>query len=556
MYTAHFGLTENPFSITPDPRYLYLSDRHREALAHLLYGAGESGGFVQLTGEVGTGKTTVCRAFLDQLPNRVDVALILNPSLTAPELLQALCDELRIEAPPSCTSTKELVDRLNDYLLDAHARGRRTVVIVDEAQNLRPDVLEQIRLLTNLETETHKLLQIFLIGQPELRQVLSQKGMRQVAQRITARYHLVPLACKETADYIQHRLSVAGCTGALFTAGALQLIYRYTGGVPRLINNLCDRALLGAYATDRNQVSARIVRHAVRELRGEPATAWWKLPHYWLKVGLALVVALLGVWALSAWRQDPAQFESVWATVRAGLQSTPPAVEQQASPAPPATAQPELPAHLELGQVLQDPETHADRRTAENRLLAQWGITAPATDQGLCERAAMHGLRCLEDKGTWNNLRSYNRPALIRLRDEAGRTFHAVTRAVEGDSVTLDLAGRELSFPVVEVDRFWYGEFLLLWRPPMDGIQIIRPGTVSGAVQWLRQALDRAQGVPSEAQVPEPARFDAALAERVKEFQRSRGLAVDGVAGTETLIRLSAAVEEAAVSQSPAPPVQ
>lgn len=554
MYTAHFGLTENPFSITPDPRYLYLSDRHREALAHLLYGAGESGGFVQLTGEVGTGKTTVCRAFLDQLPDHVDVALILNPSLTAPELLQALCDELRIEAPPGCTSTKELVDRLNDYLLDAHARGRRTVVIVDEAQNLRPDVLEQIRLLTNLETETHKLLQIFLVGQPELRQVLSQKGLRQVAQRITARYHLIPLARTETADYIRHRLSVAGCTRVLFTAGALRLIYRYTGGVPRLINNLCDRALLGAYATDNNRVSARIVRHALQELRGEPAVAWWKLPRYWLKVGPALVMALAGILALSAWWQDPAQLESVWAAVRAGLPSM--LLAEQASSVPPATAQPEQPARIELGEVLRDPETHADRGTAENRLLAQWGITAPDTGLGLCEQAAMHGLKCLEDKGTWNSLRGYNRPAIIRLRDESGRTFYTVTKALEGDSITLDLAGRELSFPVIEVDRFWYGEFLLLWRPPVDGIQIIRPGSVGGAVQWLRQALDRVQGVQTGVQVPDPARFDAALMERVKEFQRSRGLAVDGIAGTETLIQLSAAAEEAAVSQSPAQPVQ
>lgn len=555
MYTAHFGLIENPFSITPDPRYLYLSGRHREALAHLLYGAGESGGFVQLTGEVGTGKTTICRAFLDQLPDHVDVALVLNPSLTAPELLQVLCDELRIEVPPGCTSTKELVDRLNDYLLDAHARGRRTVVIVDEAQNLRPDVLEQIRLLTNLETETHKLLQIFLIGQPELRQVLSQKGLRQVAQRITARYHLVPLARNEAADYIRHRLSVAGCARALFTAGALRLVYRYTGGIPRLINNLCDRALLGAYATDRNRVDARIVRHAMRELRGEPAVAWWKLPRYWLKAGPVLVTALAGVWALSAWWRDPAQFESVWAAVQAGLQSAPPA-ERQSPPLSPATIQSEQPAHVGLGEVLRDPQTHADRRTAENRLLARWGITSPDPDLGLCEQAAMHGLRCLEDKGTWNSLRSYSHPALVRLRDESGRTFHAVIRVAEDDSVTLDLAGRELSFPVIEVDRFWYGEFLLLWRPPMDDIQIIRPGAVGEAVQWLRQALDRAQGVPAGTQVPDPARFDAALVERVKEFQRSRGLTVDGIAGTETLIRLSAAAEQVAVAQPPAPPVQ
>ncbi|MCF7985287.1 MAG: AAA family ATPase, partial [Thiohalocapsa sp.] len=254
MYPRYFGLKEASFSITPDPHYLFLSEQHREALAHLLYGAGDGGGFVLLTGEVGTGKTTVCRAFLEQLPSDVDVALVLNPAMTATELLHAICDEFRLDVPAAEQSVKALVDRLNGYLLDVHARGRRPVLIIDEAQNLRPKVMEQIRLLTNLETTKHKLLQIFLIGQPELRQMLASPDLRQLNQRITARFHLRPLGVRETAAYVDHRIAVAGVDRPLFTAAALREVHRRSGGVPRLINLLCDRALLGAAVSRQMQV--------------------------------------------------------------------------------------------------------------------------------------------------------------------------------------------------------------------------------------------------------------------------------------------------------------
>ena len=264
MYLAHFGLTEAPFSITPDTRFLYLSERHRDALAHLFYGIGEGGGFVQLTGEVGTGKTTLCRRFLEQAPAHVDVALILNPRLTGPELLAAICDELRVPYPPAA-SAKLLVDALYRHLLDAHARGRRTVLVIDEAQDLAPDVLEDVRLLTNLETSHEKLLQIILIGQPELGRMLDRDDLRQVAQRITARCHLVPFTARESGAYIQHRLGVAGVKREIFDDRAMNEAHRVSGGVPRLINIVCDRALLGAYAEDRHAVDRRVVRRAARE---------------------------------------------------------------------------------------------------------------------------------------------------------------------------------------------------------------------------------------------------------------------------------------------------
>src|SRR5262245_57432679 len=245
MYLAHFRLREAPFSITPDPRFLYMSARHREALAHLVYGVGEHGGFVQLTGEVGTGKTSVCRCLLEQLPDRVDVALVLNPRVSPVELLALVCDELRVPYPAGTKSQKELVDRLHHHLLEAHARGRRTVLIIDEAQTLSPDVLEEVRLLTNLETTTEKLLQVILIGQPELAALLEQPKLRPLAQRVTARYHLEPLSRPETNAYVRHRLSVAGRSTPVFTPWGLRRLHRETYGIPRLINAIADRALLG-----------------------------------------------------------------------------------------------------------------------------------------------------------------------------------------------------------------------------------------------------------------------------------------------------------------------
>ena len=292
MYAAYFGLKEPPFSITPDPRYLYMTERHREALAHLLYGVGEGGGFVQLTGEVGTGKTTLCRCLLEQLPAHVDVALILNPRVTSHELLAAVCDELSVSYPSGTTSVKDLVDLLYRYLLDAHARGRRTVLIVDEAQDLPADVLEQIRLLTNLETTRDKLLQIVLIGQPELLELLGREDMRQLAQRITARYHLRPFTYEETRAYVRHRLNVAGRSRGLFTEAAVKRVHRESGGVPRLVNVICDRALLGAYALERTHVDERTVSRASAEVRGQRPAAWLRRSWRWLTAS-AIVVAMV-----------------------------------------------------------------------------------------------------------------------------------------------------------------------------------------------------------------------------------------------------------------------
>lgn len=292
MYLSHFGLDREPFSLTPDPRFLFLSERHREALAHLIYGLQTHGGFVQLTGEVGAGKTTLCRSVLEQVPAGVDVALVLNPRLSAQELVASVCDELGAAYPPGTQSLKVLVDALNRHLLATHAAGRWTVLIVDEAQQLTAEVLEQIRLLTNLETPTAKLLQIVLIGQPELQELMARPDLRQLAQRVTARYHLGPLSREETAAYVVHRLEVAGQVAPLFTPRALRRVHELSGGVPRVVNVLCDRALLGAYAKGVLRVDAKLVSRAAAEVRGGAVRHGMR----WLGALLALGALAAAVW--------------------------------------------------------------------------------------------------------------------------------------------------------------------------------------------------------------------------------------------------------------------
>ena len=305
MYLEHFNLTERPFSITPDPRFLYMSARHREALAHLLYGLGDGGGFVQLTGEVGTGKTTICRCLLEQIPDNVDLAVVLNPKVTAIELIATVCDELGINYDADNVSIKSLTDVLNRYLLDAYARGRHTVLIIDEAQNLSADVLEQVRLLTNLETSTQKLLQIILIGQPELRTLLAREDMRQLAQRVTARYHLEPISREETGAYIRHRLQICGSSQTVFNRRAVDRIQHLSGGIPRLINVLCDRSMLGAFVEGRSQVDAKVVKKAASEVLAEDSDEKEGSSRLPLLLGLLSILLIIGLAAgYQSWKRS------------------------------------------------------------------------------------------------------------------------------------------------------------------------------------------------------------------------------------------------------------
>ena len=297
MYTGFFGLTSQPFSIAPNPEFMYLGTRHTEALAHLRYGLGEAGGFVLLTGEVGTGKTTVSRCLLAELPENTQVAFILNPTLSELELLAAICDELKIRYKKTDASLKMLTDKITAKLLKNHQSNINTILIIDEAQHLQPAVLEQLRLLTNLETNTKKLLQVILIGQPELQQLLQRQDLRQLAQRITARYHLMPLTLAEVAFYVQHRLAVAGCSRPVFTQSAINKLFQLSGGIPRLLNLLCDRAMLGGYSQQKALIDAKLVEQAGQEILAikQPVTPA-RLPS-WLFVVLFVLCVAVGVFA-------------------------------------------------------------------------------------------------------------------------------------------------------------------------------------------------------------------------------------------------------------------
>ncbi|MFB3816397.1 MAG: AAA family ATPase [Candidatus Methylomirabilales bacterium] len=539
MYLSHFGLTEAPFAITPNPRYLYLSRQHREGLAHLLFGIGQPGGFVQLTGEVGTGKTILCRCLLEQLPPEVDVALILNPRQTAAELLASICDELRVPYAAGNRSLKELVDGLYRHLLEAHGRGRRTVLIIDEAQNLTAGVLEQIRLLTNLETSTEKLLQIILIGQPELLRLLEQRQLRQLAQRITARCHLLPFSRPETRAYVEHRLRVAGGTPALFTPAALRAIHRLSGGVPRLINVLCDRALLGAYASGASRVDARTLRRAGRELRGALRRSWLGLRPAWTAAALLLALAgaagsvLLATGRLAGWSDlVGGGAPVVAASPRPALPDARlAAVEGMA--VRPATA--EGPAPSRLAELLAGP---GDARAAVGQVYARWGLPyQPAKGGGPCDVAGPHRLECSPRTGNWTRLRRLDLPVVLDLAGPAGERRAVALIGLGETDATLWLDGRPVRVPLAEVERAWDGAFTLLWRAPALGARLLGPGMEGKGVLWVRRALDQAEGAPASGE-GRPL-YDEALQQRVAAFQRSHALAADGIVGEETLVQLA-----------------
>jgi general secretion pathway protein A len=550
MYLSFFGLLEKPFAITPDPRYLYLSARHAEALAHLMYGINEAGGFVQLTGEVGTGKTTIIRSLLAQTPKNAEIALILNPRMTAPEFLLTICEELGIGVPDEATgSRKDLVDILNHYLLRAHANGRRIVLVVDEAQNLAPEVLEQVRLLTNLETNTQKLLQIILIGQPELRDLLARTELRQLAQRVTGRYHLNPLSASETAAYVRHRLRVSGATSDIFSGAALSELHYLSGGVPRVINVIADRALLGAYTQDRHRVTSGLVRHAAGEVFGRRFAPRW-LP--WLgatAAALVLIATVWGMWPLTSWRLARApssasapvrETQAPQAVVRSvpAHASAPAQVAAITRPSVPTLAAP--PPAPTLQGLLQEHKDATGTDDAFARLFGLWGAHYVAGDTDPCTQATQQGMECLIQRGSFGQLRLYNRPAILLLRDESGAKHQIVLAGLDDEHARIDLAGQTHEFGIAELSRYWFGDFVMLWRPGTQTVKPLSVGMRGDEVRWLRQSLERLQGVTDKTAVSDI--YDAALSQLVMDFQRQHRLAVDGIAGVQTQMVLASAV--------------
>jgi general secretion pathway protein A len=551
MYTSFFGLSEKPFAITPDPRYLYLSERHAEALAHLLYGINESGGFIQLTGEVGTGKTTVVRTLLSRVPHHADVAVILNPRVTPVEFLLTICEELGLEiAEADRDSVKQMVDALNRRLLSAHAEGRRIIVLVDEAQNLSIDVLEQVRLLTNLETPTQKLLQIILIGQPELRELLDRTDLRQLAQRITGRYHLMPLSREETKGYVRHRLRVAGATEDIFTPAALVELHRLSEGIPRVINVACDRALLGAYTQETKKISSGLVRRAAGEVYGRRFLPTWL---GWVVGSLALVAlagSLFVGWQL--WRQSSPIFSAARApkSAAAARPATTPAATPATTSATTAAAQPLLPPQAapvpapklaSVNALLEANEANTTDAAAFRRLLSLWG-TALSDDRDPCGQAAKAGLSCLEQHGSWAQVRTLNRPAILTLTDERGQRHRVVLSSLDDKTATLNLGEHNEKVSIDDLSRDWFGEFTVVWKPKTSRARSLSLGMQGDEVRWLRRSLNALGGGASD---PEHADvYDQELAIAVQNFQREHRLNVDGIAGVQTQVVLDTALAD------------
>ena len=529
MYTSFFGLNEKPFSITPDPRYLFMSEQHGEALAHLVYGVTESGGFIQLTGEVGTGKTTLVRSLLvNRMPGNADVAVVLNPQLSVIEFLATICEELHIDVPHNKGSVKAQTDALNRHLLAAHAEGRRTILVVDEAQNLAPAVLEQVRLLTNLETAKQKLLQIILIGQPELRELLARNDLRQLAQRITGRYHLEPLSQQETANYVEHRLRVAGALGEIFDNNAKAEIFKLSQGVPRLINVICDRALLGAYALESRRITPRLVRRAAAEVSGELERASGMRR-------MAVAAAVVGITVVAG---------SVWyATLEKEPVADPVAKPVAAAPATLATPEPvvESPPPPTLGEELALAGELTTTDFAMATLFDLWGLEYTTGPRGGCEQATNAGLSCLHQRGSWNALRRLDRPAILTLIDADGRNHEVVLTAIVGDTAELSIGGVDVSHPVDEVAGYWFGQSILLWKPPYGAPVSLSPDSNGTEVLWLRQALASVDDRYLSS-APESGTYDAELQQIVRDFQRDHRLDVDGLAGQQTQIIINSLV--------------
>lgn len=524
MYHSYFGIEEQAFSIAVNPRYMYMSAQHREALAHLLYGV-KSGGFVMLTGEVGTGKTTTIRCLLEQLPSNADVAMVMNPAASARDLMCSICDEFGVSYHADETSLKILTDKLNAFLLSNHSQGRNSIVLIDEAQLLRISTLEQIRLLTNLESNTQKMLQIILVGQPELNDLLAKPALRQLSQRITARYHLRPLNVDETKAYIRHRLSVAGMPPGRdpFPENVVKKVHSISGGIPRLINILCDRMLLGAYTRETTAVDAHICQQASAEVLGDPRERdFKKAPKNaapWIYSGAAVVI--VGIFVVAA------------VYLLSGTEPVPEPVVK----APAATVEVVKP---ELTQT-------AWYRNRDKALAGLLNYTHGLENAQIypCWQASKNGLHCetLEAR-TWTDFLAINRPAVLTLNTPTRHEAFVTVVAIEDNTASAWIDGELVSVSLDELGTLWTGEYTIAWARPEMFETAIGLGSSGPLVDWLAGRFSRLDGQDKPLA---KGSFNKALEERVKLFQRHYGLVDDGLAGMQTLLRLGEALGESRV---------
>lgn len=517
MYHSYFGIEEQVFSIAVNPKYMYMSDQHREALAHLLYGV-KSGGFVMLTGEVGTGKTTTIRCLLEQLPANADVAIIMNPAASSRDLMCSICDEFGVQYDTDEASIKILTDKLYAFLLQNHTNERNSILLIDEAQLLRITTLEQIRLLTNLESHTQKMLQIILVGQPELNDVLAQPALRQLSQRITARYHLRPLNLNETSAYIRHRLTVAGMPPGRdpFSPVVVKKMHAISGGIPRLINILCDRMLLGAYSQEATTVDSRMFKQASEEVLGDPREKAFirrhRLSPPLIYSGSAVAVALI-LLCVIWWLFRPAAPVPA-ASVVAGAR-----VEQSAS-----------------GVIESSTRRTRHQDEALTALLNHLGYQQESAAYP-CWLANKNGMDCetLEAK-TWDDFLAINRPAVLTLTSPTRHTVYASVINIEGNSATLLADGGEQTISLDELGALWTGEYVIIWRRPVLFDGAIRLGDSGPMVDWLAAQFANLDGQKTPLAQNT---FNKMLDHRVKLFQRSHGIKDDGVVGVQTFLRLN-----------------
>ncbi len=545
MYHEFFGLKEPAFSIAVNPRYLFMSDQHREALAHLLYGI-QNGGFVMLTGEVGTGKTTIIRCLLEQLPGNTDIAIILNPMASAPELLSTICDELGVEYIADELTVKVLTDALNQFLLDNHRKGRKTVLLIDEAQLLKVPVLEQIRLLTNLETTTEKLLQIMLVGQPELKKLLARPALRQLSQRITARFHLEALNLVESKAYIYHRLKVAGMPEHQlpFSDAIIKKIHEFSGGIPRLINVICERLLLGAYAQNRHQVDKQIFAAAVKEVAGTATqqevkeaaasrTSW----HAVFVGVVALVMA--GVWFLVP-DQVPANATSSntqHSSVDASLVASGSVIDARRFVSSVATSSSSAIA-APVENLLTNVATR-DQVAAQLALFKFAGLNA-IDKQAPCTSLNKSTYECAKAKlNSWDELKELNRPGVMTLATPDKKWVYALLIGLSENHALFLVDGAEKVIPWSELVLQWNGDFLYVWSRPAGFEGSLQLGDRSDLVTWVAEQfakLDQ-QPAPLTRQF-----FTDRLQKRIELFQANNGILPDGVFNEQTLRRLNEAL--------------
>ncbi len=545
MYYQYFGLTEAPFSIAVNPRYLFMSARHRDALAHLLYGVGTGGGFILLTGEVGTGKTTINRCLLEQLPHDTDIAIILNPALNAMELLATACDELGICYDVDNHTLKTLTDKLHGFLLENHARGRKTVLLIDEAQHLDFDVLEQIRLLTNLETNSEKLLQIILIGQPELAQMLAQPELRQLNQRITARYNLEPLNLDETGAYIHHRLQVAGMSPdrVIFPTSIVRGIYQRTRGIPRVINVLCDRILLGAYGRNKTRADRSMLKLATREVLGEvpSASADWRWP---TAIAAVLLAAMGSWWFLQEFARPPVasvalERSPVTPQFKAPVPDMASGPEPVSAPAIPRQEMPVAMQEVEAETERVQPGASSDWLLPPAVALSQlWTLYSDNLEpESLCAAQVQSDVSCIEGKASiWDDLLKFDRPLLLEMITPARFAAAVLLLGMDGRSAWV-LTPRGVSeTSLVELGPLWTGRYRFLWHPPRGFDGPIALGDDSPVVTEVAGLFARLDG---QQRALAGSRFNAALQQRVRLFQLEHNLEDDGVVGVYTLLALN-----------------